>query len=434
MSHNNRTDKTMNLDDNSTDKDKTIHQYQTYDFNDFKRIQTYKLGGQSNPEIIFSFKYKKGAWWNATNNTNDNFYKFSGMVNYNPDPAYPNSANINDFKGPWEDLTNYYGKKVDIFETELTDAQLSNSTYYVVSNGYIWNEVGQYATDWIIYENISGSLVKKYRFCSESRRLEALDSNGNLTGSYTSLDYLQGHPIKITYEFSNLSGFHDGERSSNYVDTTSGSNNYHGQPSYRGDGRWTYTEQRKVKAHVIIEYADNARSTFTRDYFQPNNYDYTSGEYYNPVPHTGLTTGTQAYFTDTSDPEKQTESEKWTKSNEYFNFKAEPDPDHEYTFIGWYLLDDGTYSLLDYNEDGTCSVKVDNNDVLVARFIKTPAGNVKLSHELMENSKNPDLGVTFNSAEIVDSSNNTVTTITGNPIATVSQNISRRTMLQRDTS
>ena len=134
-------------------------------------------------------------------------------MNYNPDPAYPDNANINDFAGPWEDLTNYYGKKVDIFETELTDAQLSNSTYYVVSNGYIWNEVGQYATDWIIYEkNNSGSLVKKYRFCSESRRLEALDSNGNLTGSYTSLDYLQGHPIKITYEFSNLSGFHDGER------------------------------------------------------------------------------------------------------------------------------------------------------------------------------------------------------------------------------
>ena len=66
----NRTDKTMNLDDNSTDKDKTIHQYQTYDFNDFKKIQTYKLAGQSDPEIVFSFKYKKGVWWNATNNSN----------------------------------------------------------------------------------------------------------------------------------------------------------------------------------------------------------------------------------------------------------------------------------------------------------------------------------------------------------------------------
>ena len=415
----NRTDKTMNLADNSTDKDKTIHQYQTYDFNDFKRIQTYKLDGQSNPEIVFSFKYKKGVWWNATNNTNDNFYKFSGMVNYNPDPAYPDNARIKDFAGPWEDLTNYYGKKVDIFETELTDAQLSNSTYYVVSNGYIWNEVGQYATDWIIYENNSGSLVKKYRFCPESVRLKAtFNDSGQVTGDFESLRYLQGHPIKITYEFSNLSGYHDGARSSNYVDPNSSSNAYHGQPSYRGDGRWTYTQQTQVKAHVIIEYADNARSTFTRDYFQQNNYDYTSGTYYNPEPHTGLTTGTQAYFTDTSGPEKQTESEKRTKSNQYFNFKAEPDPDHEYTFIGWYLLDDGTYSLLDYNEDGTCSVKVDNNDVLVARFIKTPAGNVKLSHELMENSKNPDLGVTFNSAEIVDSSNNTVTTITGNPIAT----------------
>ena len=229
---------------------------------------------------------------------------------------------------------------------------------------------------------------------------------------------MQGHPIKITYEFSNLSGYHDGARSSNSVDPNPSSNAYHGQPSYRGDGRWTYTEQRKVKAHVIIEYADNARSTFTRDYFQPNKYDFTSGENYNPEPHTGRTTGTQAYFTDTSDPEKQTESEKTTKNNQYFNFKAEPDPEHEYTFIGWYLLDDGTYSLLDFNEDGSCSVRVDNNDVFVARFIKTPAGNVKLSHELMENSKNPDLGVTFNSAEIVDSSNNKVTTITGNPIAT----------------
>ena len=103
---------------------------QTYDYDDF-----YWIYNQKSPtSIIFSFKYRtkldNGSPTPGSSITIDNY----------------NSTNGNG----WDDLTDYYGRKVDLFGTRLTDNP--SGTLYVVSDGYDQNYTGHYATEWNVYD------------------------------------------------------------------------------------------------------------------------------------------------------------------------------------------------------------------------------------------------------------------------------------------
>ena len=290
---------------------------QTYDFKDFVKLSEL-TGADAVDNIIFEFKYRD-------------------IVENRTLSAVPTSTSTDVYKNGWEDLTDYYSRKVDIYGNLVTDETLS--PVYVVSKGYQsgTTEVpsatyGAYATSWTVYQD--GSKV----FTSNCAALiKASSQNPSLVG----------HPTYITYEKSILDGNDKGNRS---------------------DGRWYYSRKGdNIEANVIIQYSDTKNGTYVTDNFATDS-------------NIGTATGTSAYFTDDGYYGKTTESALIDESD-YFNFKAETDADGHYTFLGWYQLNsDGEMTL--FSTDPAAKSPKAGNATFVARFYKTPTGSLPISHKL----------------------------------------------------
>ena len=107
-----------------------------------------------------------------------------------------------------------------------------------------------------------------------------------------------------------------------------------------------------------------------------------------------MTTGVKAYFTNDGTYNKDgkiftntngyTEATGITDGDYSFDLKTEGDQDGNYTFVGWYLLVDGKYTLI--TRDEVYKSEATNNDVYVARYVKTPSGNVTVTHNLTNDS------------------------------------------------
>lgn len=326
---------------------------QTYDFKDFVKLSEL-TGADAVDNIIFEFKYRD-------------------IVENRTLSAVPTSTSTDVYKNGWEDLTDYYSRKVDIYGNLVTDETLS--PVYVVSKGYQsgTTEVpsatyGAYATSWTVYQD--GSKV----FTSNCAALiKASSQNPSLVG----------HPTYITYEKSILDGNDKGNRS---------------------DGRWYYSRKGdNIEANVIIQYSDTKNGTYVTDNFATDS-------------NIGTATGTSAYFTDDGYYGKTTESALIDESD-YFNFKAETDADGQYTFLGWYQLNsDGEMTL--FSTDQAAKSPKAGNATFVARFYKTPTGSLPISHKLYSTA--PDtpgmpvlkggLGACKVKVEIVDPSDNVIRT------------------------
>lgn len=290
---------------------------QTYDFKDFVRLSEL-TGANAVDNIIFEFKYKD-------------------IVENRTLSAVPTSTSTDVYKNGWEDLTDYYSRKVDIYGNLVTDETLS--PVYVVSKGYQsgTTEVpsatyGAYATSWTVYQD--GSKV----FTSNCAALINASSQN---------ESLVGHPTYITYEKSILDGNDKGNRS---------------------DGRWYYSKiGDNIEANVIIQYSDTKNGTYVTDNFETDS-------------HIGTATKTSAYFTDDDNYGMTTESALIDESD-YFNFNAETDADGQYTFLGWYQLNsDGEMTL--FSTDQEAKSPKAGNATFVARFYKTPTGSLPISHKL----------------------------------------------------
>lgn len=290
---------------------------QTYDFKDFVRLSEL-TGADAVDNIIFEFKYKD-------------------IVENRTLSAVPTSTSTDVYKNGWEDLTDYYSRKVDIYGNLVTDETLS--PVYVVSKGYQsgTTEVpsatyGAYATSWTVYQD--GSKV----FTSNCAALINASSQN---------ESLVGHPTYITYEKSILDGNDKGNRS---------------------DGRWYYSKKGdRIEANVIIQYSDTKNGTYVTDNFATDS-------------NIGAATKTSAYFTDDDYYGKTTESALIDESD-YFNFNAETDADGQYTFLGWYQLNsDGEMTL--FSTDQEAKSPKAGNATFVARFYKTPTGSLPISHKL----------------------------------------------------
>lgn len=394
---------------------------QTYDYNDFLKIYEQKISGSTerkSQEIIFSFKYVP-----SDDSGYNNFGDYSTNKGDKTSETYPKTISAEDmenvYKNGWEDLTDFYGNKVDLYNKKVdasSDAGKKNP-WRVISNGYEQTYFGYYATRWAVYKpdkdtgnvtsyslvdviSSSSLLYNKYEdILADTKTYSAGDTS--LSASSDAEAYkaftdagADGVPVKITYE-----------------QTIERKNSIEGRPNknenaFRNDGCWYYSEDNlNVTAHTVIEYANTLDdfsgklgTNFFRDYYQDGEVDYTK-DGYDSSKYTGLTTGTSAYFTN-DEYYKKTEAKGQTGSDNTFDIIANTDHASQYIFVGWYLLSEGKYSPLTSTVENIVSVPQDNNDVYVARFIKAPSGSLTISHKLHPDTTG--LGECYVSVDVLD--------------------------------
>ena len=395
---------------------------QTYDYNDFLKIYEQKIEGSTerkSQEIIFSFKYV------PSESGHDNFG--SASTNKGSKDKYPQTISAKEmettYKNGWEDLTDFYGNKVDLYnkKVEASSAAGKKNPWRVISNGYEQTYFGYYATRWAVYKPVEETgVVKNYSLVDvissssllynsyediskDETKYTAGDQNLSASSdaeAYKAFEVADGVPVKITYE-----------------QTIERDNSIEGQPkkdekAYRNDGRWYYSEDNlDVTAHTVIEYAETLDGfsgtlgqNFFRDYYQDGQVDYTKAGY-DSSQYTGQTTKTSAYFTNDG-YYKKTEAKGRTGSDKTFDIIANTDHTSQYIFVGWYLLSEGKYSPLTSTVENSVSVPQDNNDVYVARFIKAPSGSLTLSHTLHPDATG--LGKCYVSVDVFDSKDNKI--------------------------
>lgn len=394
---------------------------QTYDYNDFLKIYEQKIKGSAgsaerkSQEIIFSFKYVPSG-----TSGHDNFGCAS--TNKGSKDKYPQTISADDMKtytNGWEDLTDFYGNKVDLYNRKVeASSAAGKNPWRVISNGYEQTYFGYYATRWAVYKpDVETGDVTRYSLVdvisSSSLLYNSYEAISADTTTYSAGDTslsassdakaykafkdagADGVPVKITYE-----------------QTIERKNSIEGQPNknenaFRNDGRWYYSKDYlDVTAHTVIEYADTLDGfsgklgeSFFRDYYQDGEVDYTK-DGYDSSQYTGLKTGTSAYFTN-DEYYKKTEAKGQTGSGNTFDIIANTDHASEYIFVGWYLLSEGKYSPLTSTVENSVSVPQDNNDVYVARFIKAPSGSLTISHKLHPNTTG--LGKCYVSVDVLNS-------------------------------
>lgn len=394
---------------------------QTYDYNDFLKIYEQKISGSTerkSQEIIFSFKYVP-----SDDSGYNNFGDYSTNKGDKTSETYPKTISAEDmenvYKNGWEDLTDFYGNKVDLYNKKVdasSDAGKKNP-WRVISNGYEQTYFGYYATRWAVYKpdkdtgnvtsyslvdviSSSSLLYNKYEdILADTKTYSAGDTS--LSASSDAEAYkaftdagADGVPVKITYEQTI-------ERKNSIEERPNKNEN-----AFRNDGRWYYSEDNlNVTAHTVIEYANTLDdfsgklgTNFFRDYYQDGEVDYTK-DGYDSSKYTGLTTGTSAYFTN-DEYYKKTEAKGQTGSDNTFDIIANTDHASQYIFVGWYLLSEGKYSPLTSTVENIVSVPQDNNDVYVARFIKAPSGSLTISHKLHPDTTG--LGECYVSVDVLD--------------------------------
>lgn len=395
---------------------------QTYDYNDFLKIYEQKISGSTerkSQEIIFSFKYVPSG-----ESGHNNFGDVSTNKGNKTSKTYPDTISAEDmenvYTNGWEDLTDFYGNKVDLYnkKVDASSAAGKKNPWRVISNGYEQTYFGYYATRWAVYKpNVDTGEVTEYSL------VDVISSSSLLYNSYdaisadktkysagdTSLDASSdakaykafidngavGVPVKITYEQTIMRGKSIENGPYNRTEN-----------AYRNDGRWYYSEDKlDVTAHTVIEYADTLNgfsgelgTDFFRDYYQSDKVDYTKDGYDSSI-YTGQNTGTSAYFTN-DEYYKKTEANGQTGSGNTFDIIANTDHESQYIFVGWYLLSEGKYSPLTSTVENSVSVPQDNNDVYVARFIKAPSGSLTISHKLHPNTTG--LGKCYVSVDVLD--------------------------------
>lgn len=395
---------------------------QTYDYNDFLKIYEQKISGSTerkSQEIIFSFKYVPSG-----ESGHNNFGDVSTNKGNKTSKTYPDTISAEDmenvYTNGWEDLTDFYGNKVDLYnkKVDASSAAGKKNPWRVISNGYEQTYFGYYATRWAVYKpNVDTGEVTEYSL------VDVISSSSLLYNSYdaisadktkysagdTSLDASSdakaykafidngavGVPVKITYEQTIMRGKSIENGPYNRTEN-----------AYRNDGRWYYSEDKlDVTAHTVIEYADTLNgfsgelgTDFFRDYYQDGKVDYTKDGYDSSI-YTGQNTRTSAYFTN-DEYYKKTEANGQTGSDNTFDIIANTDHESQYIFVGWYLLSEGKYSPLTSTVENSVSVPQDNNDVYVARFIKAPSGSLTISHKLHPDTTG--LGKCYVSVDVLD--------------------------------
>lgn len=340
---------------------------QTYDFSNFHKIFV-ETKSETLDAIVFSFKGRE----------KDNFGR---------SVAYPDTIDVSNSSGSfnaWEDLTNYYGEKVDIFGNVLKDEELNNSPIYIVSNGYVDNYEGNYATEWVIYnsEGVKLGVIPSSALLINTEDHWTDETYGAQSGIRPLEDYqdvynalnntgaAQKHPTYISYE---------GNIFAEYGMNTSGGNSGNKNPGYRLDGRWYYSKKdAAVSANIIIQYTEDLDISDATSWETDS---FTDGG------NQGAVTQSQAFFTN---EEPNNDGQSFNGKTETGKVKA--DSSKFYTFEavagtgwmleGWYLQSQaGSYSRITNPNNLTGASAMDGNATFVARFVKVYSYELTYKYE-----------------------------------------------------
>lgn len=368
---------------------------QTYDFDDFYKIYNEKNAN----DIIFRFKYRA----TTTDYNRDNYFDTSKTS-----LTSENITTLASDKG-WEVLRDRAGRIIDIFgnpilkagstteyATETSDiTSFDNNKLFIVSMGYFDNNAGEYATEWVIFQNngsgtggtrIQSGANTDYKFSIVPSALLLNNNTRFATSVYktyrdkpvgyykdlydvlNSTTTAKGKPAVIAYE-------RDQERTNN---------------AYRSDGRWYYTTSTDyVQSSIKIQYKTPA-GVYVND-------TYATDAVTDVI---GVTTGAQAYFTNLKyEGKRQSDSEVYSAadSDKYTFTTVDGD---DYQFAGWYIEVDGntdkpTYTPINPDANGVYSVARTSSDVLVARFDPVKAGTVKVQHTVTQGSGTAEVKVEY---------------------------------------
>ncbi len=312
---------------------------QTYDYNDFATIAS-KVATSRNTvadNIIFRFKYKTS-------------------MNNKDTSAKP--TNKDTYTNGWENLVDYYNDDIDIFGNVLTDVKADASRLRIVSRGYqIIDGLGRYYTTWDIYSADGNTLL-----ISDVNPADLIAdgaSTNTALATETNLKKCIGVPAEITFEkaIKNANTWGNGQT----------------EVGRRNDGRWYYsTNAARITSNIVIEYetVDSATSAkvWVTDPFDTAN------------PTTGTNTKTKAFFTTNN----STTAEGEVDSSQYWQFAAQEDADGKYQFYGWYLLQDGIYTLV--STSFASQAPMTSSDTFVARFVEVEEGSLRVYHNLYSNA------------------------------------------------
>lgn len=337
---------------------------QTYDYDDFVKIAD---SGVNTDNIIYRFKY----------NTYDNKPKDTLLTS------------DTDADG-WEVFLDYQNYPTDIFGNRIGDKKLdykdtqsvtSQGNYLsIISDGYQNNYIGQYATEWSIY-NKDGNRVATI---PSSALLYALGKSDEqikkAIGSESAPDdFLPGKDKRGEYwtTFKTLyNDYKDVYARINFEAAIQRDDVAH--PGNRLDGRWYYTQSdQKITGEIKIQYANTLD-----DYNKVGGFHEDTFVDEKPSSIVGNTTGASAYFTNTKDHVRKLETVP--DNTQDYKFEVNATSTAAYTFVGWYRLIDGDYKAINpSNMSSLTGAVTQNSDVtLVARYIKTPGGSMTFQHSL----------------------------------------------------
>lgn len=414
------------------------HNYQTYDFNEFEVINRIfqNDANLADEDIIFSFKYKNEVELKDSNLGLSTYYTESANPSETRANDYRNgfkTIEANDSKYQFEDLTDFYNNRVDIFgqlvDTDVNQTKKDYNPILIVSNGYDFNKVGKYATAWALYKPVDANNQVAWEGEVDHYELfEVMGGQGRSQQDYPGESYLidpdyssrvkckygdtnklsdyqaafeeenpgktvpthildcENIPVKITYEYEGYSA-----KSNLNLENEQGD----GNPGHRSDGRWYYSKNDQLlTAHTKIAIYDAASDTYTLDNYQDGiDFDFENQDY-DMTKHTGKSTGIQAYFTNTNpvtyaQGQKQNVSgntEAYAVSDGAHDFEMTTigDPEGNYTFMGWYLYNGKDYILAGETEEYAQEAKA--NDIFVAVYKKVPSGSLNVSHMLLDTS------------------------------------------------
>lgn len=400
---------------NAAVKKRQSANHQTYDYDDFSVLSK----RDDVDTIYFRFKYRTTE--NpvpATDNSIDNAKNNRGYGNI---PAnYKESGifgQIESFENNWEIRRDHEDEAVDLFGNRIEEPDENARFYRVVSDGYIDNYIGHFATEWSIFApdgkyitTLAPSALyykpKNEDFLNKSKGILKPSKPAGFTGTYWA-EYKKlyesgalNQPAKVTFETA-IYG--------------SGINGIPNDPAERCDGLWFVSEE-NVHANIIIEYRTKNSESWTEDYV-------ASGK------NTGTTTGASAYFTNTGDDSKnnggvsftnQTET-SWVKRDlaNTFNFAATntgsaKDDGTIYKFVGWYLLIDGKYNEISYKEAKNLqegSVDRSTSYTLVARYEEIDNTDLIVSHNLLSESTDETITASDNKTKIDKGTGEGTTTV-----------------------
>lgn len=330
----------------------TSSNMQTYDYDNF-----YKIVKEHNDakNIVLSLRYE------------------TSKDNFDDSRSYPSTATLSNYNTTHQ-LTNYNGDAVNIFGTKLTEAQKSNGAIYAISNGYVNNYQGYYATEWVIYDqnrNLIGAIPSSALVLTESSHFSnyatTKDSDGTVYANqlstyqsvYNSLASYTDRPVMVSYEKAitrdvSINNGHPTKRES----------------ALRNDGQWYFTTTAdQIQSKIRVEISNDNGTTWTTDSFVGDT-------------NTTQTAKVQAYFTNTEFSGNTVSNYVDVNANNSFTYTAVEKG--KYEFVGWYRENGTTFKQITTSLNGSTVMLA--SDTYVARFMYVEKGSLVISHSVDSNS------------------------------------------------